>query len=265
LAYTREVVPTRKTADTMRYKIKSLASWWGDKLISDVNGNNCRAYTKTLSQSAAGSNLKLLQAAIHHWHREHGPLTAVPKVSRPPEPPRRERWLTVNEAARLLKAARRNEYLRRFILLGLHTGSRPGVIFNLTWDQIDLASGLMKRRAEGLAESKNKKAPTVKLGRKILSHLRRWHRLDAGRCKLVVHYNGKAMYDPHGSWKRAVKAAKLPGKVTRHTLRHTRATWLMQRGADMWSAAGFLGMTTATLERVYGHHHPDFQGDVADL
>jgi len=25
----------------------------------------------------------------------------------------------------------------------------------------------------------------------------------------------------------------------------------------MWEAAGFLGMTTKTLERVYAHHHPD--------
>jgi hypothetical protein len=33
----------------------------------------------------------------------------------------------------------------------------------------------------------------------------------------------------------------------------------MQAGADLWDAAGFLGMSVATLERVYGHHHPDYQ------
>jgi hypothetical protein len=32
----------------------------------------------------------------------------------------------------------------------------------------------------------------------------------------------------------------------------------MQSGVPIWQAAGFLGMTTETLERVYGHHHPDF-------
>ena len=45
--------------------------------------------------------------------------------------------------------------------------------------------------------------------------------------------------------------------MTPHTLRHTAATWLMQAGVDLWEAAGFLGMTAETLERVYGHHHPD--------
>lgn len=30
----------------------------------------------------------------------------------------------------------------------------------------------------------------------------------------------------------------------------------MQSGVDKWEAAGFLGMSVETLERVYGHHHP---------
>ena len=37
----------------------------------------------------------------------------------------------------------------------------------------------------------------------------------------------------------------------------------MQRGADLWQAAGFLGMTVEMLQERYGHHHPDFQADAA--
>src|SRR5262249_32261677 len=48
------------------------------------------------------------------------------------------------------------------------------------------------------------------------------------------------------------------GNVTPHTLRHTAATWLMQRGVAMWEAAGFLGMSEKTLRETYGHHHPDY-------
>jgi hypothetical protein len=32
----------------------------------------------------------------------------------------------------------------------------------------------------------------------------------------------------------------------------------MQAGADPWQAAGFLGTSIRTLEKNYGHHHPDF-------
>jgi hypothetical protein len=30
------------------------------------------------------------------------------------------------------------------------------------------------------------------------------------------------------------------------------ATWLMMENADLWEAAGYLGMTVETLQRVYG-------------
>jgi integrase len=46
-------------------------------------------------------------------------------------------------------------------------------------------------------------------------------------------------------------------KVVPHTLRHTAATWLMQRGVPAWEAAGYLGMSTEMIERVYGHHSPE--------
>jgi hypothetical protein len=32
----------------------------------------------------------------------------------------------------------------------------------------------------------------------------------------------------------------------------------MQSGADRWQAAGYLGMSVEVLEKVYGHHHPDY-------
>ena len=46
-------------------------------------------------------------------------------------------------------------------------------------------------------------------------------------------------------------------------LRHTAATWLMQRGTDIWQASGFLGMSPQVLINTYGHHHPDFMQDAA--
>jgi len=264
LAYSKEVIPTKRTAKNLRYNIASLEKWWGDKHVTEVTAANCRAYAATKTPSAALVDLKRLQAAIHHWHREHGPLAVVPKVTKPAPPPPRTRWLTRREAANLLREARRIPYLARLILLGLHTGSRPGVLLALKWEQVDLERGVLYRRPQMTAGARNKQAPPVRLGRKILAHLRRWHRLDGGSCALVIHYDGQQIESPHTSWRMACNRAGLRN-VTPHTLRHTRATWLMQRGADLWAVAGHLGMTVATLEAVYGHHHSDFQSGVADL
>lgn len=134
----------------------------------------------------------------------------------------------------------------------------------LTWDQIDLISGVMARRAAGEAEDARKRAPRVRLGKRILAHLRRWRRIDPPESRYLCHYDGRLVAKLRRSFPAAVKRAGL-GKVTPHTLRHTRATWLMQDGVPIWEAAGALGMTTAMLELTYGHHHPDWQKRAAEV
>ena len=41
-------------------------------------------------------------------------------------------------------------------------------------------------------------------------------------------------------------------------------TWLMQRGADSWQAAGYLGMSLEVLLNTYGHRHPDYLSDAVE-
>ena len=95
--------------------------------------------------------------------------------------------------------------------------------------------------------------------------MRRWkERKLFANC--FVEFNGKPVASVKNGFRRAVELAHLPGKVTPHTLRHTAATWLMQRGVPIWEAAGFLGMSPEVLQDTYGHHHPDFlQGAAAAI
>jgi integrase len=256
-AYGKDVAAYRRTARTIGYQISELLKWWGDKSAAQISAKECRKYAATKTEQAAAQDLKVLRASINHWHREYGPLTFVPSFYMPPPSAPRDRWLTRGEAARLLRSAHGNKFIRRFIILGLYTGSRPGVTLSLRWSQIDLQSGVLIRDLR--PQAKNKRSPPVKIGRRVLGHLRRWRRLD-GEAEFVCGGYG----DPHSSWKRIVRASGLKG-VKRHTLRHTRATWLMQAGVPIWEAAGHLGMTTKTLESVYGKHSPDFQERAANV
>jgi integrase len=109
------------------------------------------------------------------------------------------------------------------------------------------------------------RAPPVRLGRRILTHLRRWQRLDGPKGRYVCHYFGKPVRQVHTAWPRAVKLSGLDNAVTPNTLRHTRATWLMQAGIDPWEAASALGMTIQIIQQHYAHHHPDFQKRAAEV
>jgi integrase len=266
LAYSSEHLPHTVSAKNASYGIADLAEWWGDRTLTDITARLCRKYASEKRISWARRNLQTLRAAIKYWHEERGPLPSIPAIIMPPAEARRERWLTRSEAARLLWAARHTPHLARLILLGLHTGSRLNVMLQLRWDWIDFARGVMLRRQPGTVESKQKKTPPVRLGRRILAHLRRWRRLDSPRCPYVVHYDGQPIgRRPGSSWSTAIRRAGLGADVTPHTLRHTRATWLMQAGVDVWEASGHLGMSPAILIKVYGKHSPDFQKRAAEV
>jgi integrase len=270
--YAAEAAPHLKTARTVAYRIGSLLKWWGSKQASEVTAKNCRAYASGRPSQTARNDINVLKWSMRYWHQsEHGPLGTVPNYWQPVANPPRERWLTVHEAALLLRAARRLGYqhIVRLIVLGLGTGSRPGALLRMRWNQIDLVAKVLSRVPAGTVEDKRKRAPRAKLGNRLRGHLRRWKRIDGHHDDLTIcHYHGVAIFDVRSAWDAVVTAAGLPtegpDKVTPHTLRHTKATWLMQQRVDPWQASGFLGMSLKTLISVYGHHSPDHQEQAAN-
>ncbi|WP_461357451.1 tyrosine-type recombinase/integrase [Bradyrhizobium sp. USDA 4454] len=121
-------------------------------------------------------------------------------------------------------------------------GNRGGIALPRAWTLVRRSRAwylLPKadREASHQEASDASPAPT-----RLLAHLRRWQdRKLINTC--FVEFNGKPVASVKKGFKSAVDLARLPGKVTPHTLRHTAATWLMQRGVPTWEAAGFLGMS----------------------
>jgi len=237
-----------------------------------------------VTEAAARRELEDLRAAINH-HRQEGFCSEIVAVALPEKGQGRDVWLTRSQAARLLRAAWRarqvmrdkvterdvGKHAARFILVGLYTASRHGAICGAALQpavgrgHVDLERGVFHRRAKGARQTK-KRQPPVRLPDRLLAHLRRWRRLGIA-THAVVEWNGKPVRSVKKSFAAAVRAAGLPttgpDRITPHVLRHTAATWAMQNGADLWQAAGFLGMTVEMLQERYGHHHPDFQADAA--
>ena len=243
--------------------IAALVAVLGDLPISNVTGAVCRRYAKTRNRAVGTvrKELSTLQAAINHCVRE-GYLTVGRKIVLPAAPPPRDRWLTRGEVAALLRAARRDpntRHLCRYILLGVYTGTRSTALLNLRFmahtqgGWIDTKKGILYRRAARQVET-TKRTPPAPIPRRLLAHLRRWERMGA---VWAVEYRGARIESVKTAWRHVLKRAGIP-HCTRHDLRHTCATWLMQAGAVPWQVAGYLGMTVQMLQRVYGHHHPDF-------
>jgi integrase len=149
--------------------------------------------------------------------------------------------------------------LSLFIVIGLWSGRRKEAILSLKWSQVDFETGLVDFRAPG-TETSTKRRGIVRVPSRRLGHLRRARKHSKG--EYVVSWNGDRMGDIKRSFTTAVEAAGLGDDVTPHTLRHTTATWLMQKGATPFSAAHYLSMSVETLLKVYAKFSPDHQADV---
>lgn len=264
-AYSDEKLAGKVSEAHILYDIGHLTKWWGTKCVADINSTSCKAYVRHRKGIvSARRELAFLGAAVKHWHAEHGPLKAIPVVVLPPAPPPRSHWMTREQAARFLWEARKTPHLARFFIIGWYTGSRRAKICGLRWSMVDLKTGIMQRQPPNVPQPKNKKAPPVRMGARLMAHMRRWKRLDGKKAEWVISYNGKPIKRPIRTWDQTRRKAKLPAYITPHILRHTRATNMMQQGKDPWEASKALGMSLEMLTNVYGHHHPDWQKDVSE-
>lgn len=248
------------------YAMSALDNWWSDMPVSSVTGATCRRYARERGVAAGTVRRELgtLRAALNHCHKE-GYLLTVPGVVLPEKSAPKDRWLTRDEAARLMWAARRtgNKHLCRFILIGLYTGTRKAAILALRFRAhtqggwFDLEKGVLYRAASEARRTKKRQTP-AKLPRKLLAHARRWAR----NSEWAVEWRGQRVADIKTAWKHMRKEAGLPD-VTPHTLKHTAVTWAMQRGVSLNDASQFFGTTRDALEKNYFHHHPQFTAETA--
>jgi integrase len=296
--YIEDVIPGLAQPKKALERAGRLNEYWGAKTLTEITGASCRAYAawregkgpavkaggKKGTGGGARRDLQDLSAAIGH-HHEEGLHREVVKVVLPPKGEARQRWLTRDEAARLLRVCWRKRevqdgretaksplrHLCRFLLLGLYTGSRPGAILQASWlsgpnrSFVDVDNGVFHRRPDGAIET-NKRRPTVRLAPQILGHLRRWRALDA-RSNVpktyVVMFDGAPVASVKVALSRAADLAGLPGGVTAYTLRHTCASWLVAQGVPTKKIADFIGTSEAMIERHYGHLAPDYQDEAA--
>lgn len=277
--------------DDLDARIGRLNEFWGGKVLSNVSAHDCGNYVKHRgNRGGSRRDLETLRAAINH-HAKEGFHRGIVRVSLPAKGERRDRWLERREAAALIwhcwryreqqtvhvgsakgKPVSTNKrplrHIARFILIGIYTGTRAGAIATASPHQeegrsfVDLDRGIFYRKPIGKRATKKRQTPAP-VPPRLLAHMRRWSRLKLiANC--FVEFNGKPVASVKKGFKSAVRLAGLSGKVTPHTLRHTAATWLMQRGVPLWEAAGFLGMSVEVLQDNYGHHHPDFMHGAAN-
>ena len=155
------------------------------------------------------------------------------------------RVLSREEEEKLLQNAA--PYLQDLIRFALNTGMRVGEIFSLRWSNVDLEKDVLNVFAP--KTQKIRGIPINADARKVLEY---W---ALGKRNEFIFYNpetGKPFVDLKAGFKLACKKAGIEG-VTWHTLRHTFASRLVDRGVDIVTVKELLGHSSITVTMRYTH------------
>lgn len=257
--YAKEHAPNKASRLTISYNIDALTPFFGKMTVSEITPETCRKYAKQrgVKPATIARELTTLGAALRHDVKELR-LTSAPFIRLPKQPPSKDRWLTKQEAAALVRAARHDDqaknHLPRFILVALYTAARKGAILDLSFQQIDVDRKRLDLNPEGREETSKGRAK-LPIPDRLVTLLRYWKARAKAKAP-VVAINGKPVGSVKNSFRSACERAGLKD-VTPHTLRHTAATWMAQGGVPMGIIGAYLGQSEAQTTKRYIHHHPD--------
>lgn len=240
----------RRDLEGRRDKLRYLDPLLGVLYLETINADVIRgvkARFKGEKERAPGTVNRLLAvvSAVLHKAHEHDWVAGVPAIPYEAEPKRRVRYLTREEAERLLTEL--PDHLRDIAQFALLTGLRKANVAALAWEQVDLERGVMWVYAD---QAKAGKTISTPLNEEAVALLRR----QRGRHERAVFtYEGQPIKEPAGAaWEKALARAGIE-EFRFHDLRHTWATWHVQAGAPLLVLKELGGWASLAMVERYAH------------
>jgi site-specific recombinase XerD len=182
---------------------------------------------------------------------KNNPATSLiyPKLEKP-----LPKFLTEEEVKKILEIPCGDDFISlrdKAILEFLYsTGARVSELVSLKRSDLDLIGGIIKVKGKG------RKERLLPLGEPAIESIKRY--LDKRKDNnpfLFVNQRGKPLTDRGVRLivERYIKKVFLSLKVSPHTFRHSFATHLLNRGADLRSVQELLGHSSISTTQVYTH------------
>ena len=248
----------------LREFFESLAR--GGKKVEEVTHLDIRAFLAFLkewpySKSSISRKLACIRSFFKYLSRENV-LKANPaaSVSTPKREKRLPKFLDAGEVTSLLEAPSKNtweEKRDKAILETLYSsGLRVSELVGLNHDDVDFFSGLVRVRGKG------KKERIVPLGelalRAIQDYLAAKPSKDGepgSKKHLYINRSGGRLTDRsvRRMIRKYARRIALRKEVSPHMLRHSFATHMLDRGADLRSVQELLGHENLSTTQIYTH------------
>ena len=246
-----------KTNESYKKTFKHLEEYFGDRLINEITARDIEGYksaraAKKISPNTVNHELRMLRAFLHKlvdWKLIHeSPCTSVKDIRVVDQT---RAFLSIEELSKILEKLK-GSFLHDVVLFAAMTGMRRGEIVNLSWSDVDMERKLIIIRSSSSYQTKSGKIRTIPMNSTVFELL---------ACRIHAAgyvFTGKRGEKLNGNFvraklKAAVRDCELDPKLHFHSLRHTFASLLVQKGISLYQVQKLLGHSSPRVTEIYAH------------
>ncbi len=250
---------------TDRSCIKNMNHHFGGIFLSELTSETIEKFKKDklsngLQKSTVNRYLAILRKMLN-LAKDWGYLPESKEIRIRLFPERdnlKERILSGDEEKRLMQTS--SELVKSVITVALNTGMRLREILNLKWGQINFHARVIK-----VDNAKNGRIRYVDINTPLLCELQMLRSRDGQSQHVFFNPDtGKPYLDTKKGFKAACRRAGIEG-LRFHDLRHTFASRLIERGADLITVKDLLGHSTVKMTERYTHSSRQSKRNAVEL
>lgn len=251
-----ESIHSPKHTETLKATFNVVQRYFGNIQLSELSYSLLQKYIEDRLKDVSVFSVKrdkanLSSAFSYAIPRNYLRENPAKGIKLPKLPEKQPLFFTSLQFDLLLNAIKEKD-IKDLVLFGLNTGLRQMELITLEWSQIDFKEGLLILDNRGHI-TKSKKIRTIPLSLKALQILT--EREITKKGEIVFTLNNKPINQDFIShkFKSYVLEAKINPELNFHSLRHTFASWLVQKGVSIYEVSKLLGHSSVNVTQIYSH------------
>ena len=250
-----ELYHTEKTTKVYKTTFKFLIEHFNKTPLHEISKIDLQSYLdKRISDSsifAARKDLICIKAimkrALDEKYISSNPCVGIKMIKVPQKQPL---YFSQKDFESLLGAVDDLNF-KDLIIIAVYTGLRQMELLTLTWDQVDFNNKLINLNNRQHI-TKSKRVRTIPMNEKVYNVLQ--NKYEHRKSESVFEYDGRDISSKISQkFKKYIRKAILNEKLNFHSLRHTFASWLVQKDVSIYLISKLLGHSNIQTTEIYAH------------